>query len=126
MKKSLKKCFNLNYTNTVLYYYQEKFNSKYDKLSNEQKNVLKEFINSVDSTPGLRNFYNSKINELKSILIEESKSIKDKVTEIKIKEISKYLVEIDKTQKVTNDDLVDLLQYYELLKEIKVANAVQV
>ena len=104
----------------------EKFNSKYDKLSNEQKNVLKEFINSVDSTPGLRNFYNSKINELKSILIEESKSIKDKVTEIKIKEISKYLVEIDKTQKVTNDDLVDLLQYYELLKEIKVANAVQV
>ena len=37
----------------------EKFNSKYDNLSNEQKQVLKEFINSVDSTPGLRDFYNS-------------------------------------------------------------------
>ena len=32
------------------------------------------------------------------------------------------LVEIEKTYKVSNDNLVDLLQYYELVKEIKVAN----
>ena len=44
----------------------EKFNSKYENLSTEQKQVLKEFINAVDSTPGLRDFYNSKINELKN------------------------------------------------------------
>ena len=100
----------------------EKFNSKYESLSKEQKQVLKEFINSVDSTPGLREFYNSKINELKISLAENSKNIKDKATQIKIQEVSKYLVEINKTTKVTNDNLVDLLQYYELVKEIKVAN----
>ena len=100
----------------------EKFNSKYESLSKEQKQVLKEFINSVDSTPGLREFYNSKINELKISLVENSKNIKDKATQIKIQEVSKYLVEINKTTKVTNDNLVDLLQYYELVKEIKVAN----
>jgi hypothetical protein len=104
----------------------EKFNSKYDNLSNEQKQVLKEFINSVDSTPGLRDFYNSKIDELKSTLNEEAKTIKDKATQIKITEVAKYLVELDKTTKVDNNNLVDLLQYYELVKEIKVANAVQV
>ena len=92
----------------------EKFNSKYDNLSNDQKQVLKEFINSVDSTPGLRNFYNSKINDLKSILKEESKKIKDQVIQIKINEISK----------VNNDNLVDLLQYYELVKEIKISNGI--
>ena len=43
----------------------EKFNDKYDALTNDQKQVLKEYINSVDSTPDLRNFYNTKINELK-------------------------------------------------------------
>ena len=43
----------------------EKFNEKYKGLSDEQKQVLKEYINSVDSTPGLRDFYNSKINELR-------------------------------------------------------------
>jgi len=104
----------------------EKFNSKYDNLSNEQKQILKEFINSVDSTPGLRDFYNSKIDELKSTLNEEAKTIKDKAIQIKITEVAKYLVELDKTTKVNNDNLVDLLQYYELVKEIKVANGVQV
>jgi hypothetical protein len=104
----------------------EKFNSKYENLSTEQKQVLKEFINSVDSTPGLREFYNTKVSELKAALNEEAKNIKDKATQIKITEVSKYLVELDKTTKVGNDNLVDLLQYYELVKEIKVANGVQV
>ena len=100
----------------------EKFNSKYENLSEEQKQVLKEFINSVDSTPGLRDFYNSKIVELKSTLAEVNKNVKDKATQIKIQEVAKYLVELNKTAKVSNDNLVDLLQYYELVKEIKVAN----
>ena len=104
----------------------EKFNSKYENLSKEQKQVLKEFINSVDSTPGLRDFYNSKIKDLQATLNEEAKNIKDKATQIKIQEVAKYLVEIDKTTKVSNNNLVDLLQYYELVKEIKVANGVQV
>jgi hypothetical protein len=104
----------------------EKFNSKYENLSIEQKQVLKEFINSVDSTPGLRDFYNNKINELKTTLNKEAKTIKDKATQIKITEVAKYLVELDKTVKVNNDNLVDLLQYFELIKEIKVANEVQV
>ena len=104
----------------------EKFNSKYENLSKEQKQVLKEFINSVDSTPGLRDFYNSKIVELKSTLAEVNKNVKDKATQIKIQEVAKYLVELNKTAKVSNDNLVDLLQYFELVKEIKVANAVQV
>ncbi len=104
----------------------EKFNSKYENLSIEQKQVLKEFINSVDSAPGLRDFYNSKINELKSTLNKEAKNIKDKATQIKITEVTKYLVELNKTSKVNNDNLVDLLQYYELVKEIKIANGVQI
>ena len=104
----------------------EKFNEKYDGLSNEQKQVLKEFINSVDSTPQLREFYNNKITHLRSILNEESKNIKDKATQIKITEIAKMLTELSKTDKVSDDNLVDLLQYYELVKEIKTANGVQV
>lgn len=100
----------------------EKFNTKYQDLSIEQKQVLKEFINSVDSTPSLREFYNIKIGELKASLNNEAKSIKDKATQVKVQEISKLLTELDKNDKVSNNNLVDLLQYYELIKEIKVAN----
>ena len=104
----------------------EKFNSKYDMLSTEQKQVLKEYINSIDSTPSLRNFYNSKIVELKSTLKESLKNIKNKATQIKVNEVSKLLTELGKKDKVDSTNLVDLLQYYELIKEIKIANGVQV
>lgn len=104
----------------------EKFNTKYDSLTNDQKQVLKEYINSVESTPDLRNFYNTKINELKATLKEENINVKDKATQIKITEVAKYLTELDKTDKVGDDNLVDLLRYYQLVNEIQVANGIQV
>jgi hypothetical protein len=104
----------------------EKFNDKYNFLSDEQKDVLKEYINSVDSTPDLREFYNNKIKSLKNTLSEQNKNIKDKTTQIKINEVSKFLVELEKTDKVNDDNLVDLLRFYELIQEIKVANGIQV
>jgi len=102
----------------------EKFNTKHDNLSTDQKQILKEFINSVDSTPGLRNFYNTKIKNLKSSLIEESKKIKNNSVKIKVIEISKMLTEISKNTKINTDNLVDLLQYYELVNEIKISNEI--
>lgn len=100
----------------------ENFNDKYDSLSSDQKQVLKEFINSVDSTPGLRNFYNTKIGELKATLNEEAQNVKDKATQVKITEVAKFLTELSKSDKVNTNNLVDLLQYYELVNEIKIAN----
>ena len=100
----------------------EKFNDKYDTLTKDQKQVLKEYINSVDSTPDLRNFYNNKIVELKNSLNKESKNIKDKATKVKIIEVAKFLTELKKTDKVGDSNLVDLLRYYQLVNEIQIAN----
>ena len=104
----------------------EKFNEKYDSVSLEQKQILKEFINSVDSAPHLREFYNTKIAELKEHLSKSIKTIQDPATKVKVEEIAKHLVELDKTTKVNDDHLVDLMQYYELVQEIKKSNGVQV
>jgi hypothetical protein len=100
----------------------EKFNDKYEGLSEDQKQILKEYITAVDSTPSLREFYNKKVNILKSQLQVEAKNIKDKATKIKITEVAKLLIELDKAEKIGDDNLVDLLQYYELVKEIQIAN----
>jgi hypothetical protein len=96
----------------------EKFNGKYANLNENQKLVLKEFINSVDSAPTLRQFYNTKINEIKTSLQLLNKRVEDKAIKIKINEVSNFLVELGKTDNVGNDDLVNLLQYYELLEEL--------
>jgi len=96
----------------------EKFNGKYASLNDNQKSVLKEFINSVDSTPKLRDFYNSKIVDIKSQLTELNKKVQNKTIQIKITEIQSIINPLDKTSKIGNDDLVNLLQYYELLDEL--------
>ena len=96
----------------------KKFNGKYASLNDNQKIVLKEFIQSVDSTPKLREFYNIKIKEIKEELDKISKKVTDKATQIKLNEVAKLLSPLGKTANVGNDNLVNLLQYYELLEEL--------
>jgi len=97
----------------------EKFNEKYSSLNKDQKIILKEFVNSVDSTPKLRDFYNTKIEELKTKLNVLSPKISDKAVKIKLDEVIKLLTPLSKSHKVNDDNLINLLQYYELLNEIK-------
>jgi len=96
----------------------EKFNGKYESLNDNQKLVLKEFINSVDSTPKLKEFYNSKVGEIKEEINKLSKKVTDKAVQIKLNEVANLLSPLSKTANVGNDNLVNLLQYYELLEEL--------
>jgi hypothetical protein len=100
----------------------EKFNGKYSNLNKGQKEILKEFINSIDNTPRLKEIYNTKINELKISLKDFLKKIDNEVTKIKLVEVTKLLKEIDKGSKINNDDLINLLQYYELTEELSKIN----
>jgi predicted nucleic acid-binding Zn-ribbon protein len=96
----------------------EKFNGKYESLNDNQKVVLKEFINSVDSTPKLREFYNGKVGEIKEEINKLSKKVTDKAVQIKLNEVANLLSPLNKTANVGNNDLVNLLQYFELLEEL--------
>jgi hypothetical protein len=100
----------------------EKFNDKYGSLTDMQKEILKEFITSVDNTPRLKEFYNNKIEELKSTITEQSNLIKDKAIQIKLNEITNLLTPLNKRSNVSNDDLINLLQYCELVEELHVAH----
>ena len=100
----------------------EKFNGKYSDLYASQKEVLKEFITSVDSTPKLRTFYNNRIQQLKEELATISNTITDKAVQIKLNEVLPLIVEIEKNQPIRNENIVDLLQYCELVEELKAAH----
>lgn len=100
----------------------EKFNNKYSDLNTSQKNILKEFIESVDSTAYLKTFYNTEIQKIKSVLEIEIPKIKDETTKIKLLEVSKLIKELGKNHKIKNDHLIDLLQYHNLLEELKSIN----
>jgi len=100
----------------------EKFNGKYSNFHPSQKEILKEFITSVDSTPKLKTFYNNKIQEFKKELNKLSQEVTDKVISIKLSEVVPLIVEINKNVSIDNGHIVNLLQYAELIEEIKLAN----
>lgn len=100
----------------------EKFNGKYDSLASKQKLILKEYVNSIDNVPRLKTFYIGKINEIKNELTELNKATKSKVTKIKINEIVSLIKTPSKSYKLKDKDLVDLLQYCDLIDELETAN----
>jgi hypothetical protein len=100
----------------------DKFNNKYSDFSSDKKSILKEFINSVDNTNKLKEFYNVKVIEFKNKLIKLNTKTSNEVTKIKINEITNLLIELGKNDKVTNNNIVNLLQYCDLIEELKSTN----
>jgi hypothetical protein len=100
----------------------EKFNDKYADLNSNQKATLKEFINSVDNTPKLREFYNTKITEIKNTLLTLNKKVTNKAIQIKVNEVVNILPNLGKTDKVNDDHLINLLQHYQLVEELESVN----
>jgi len=97
----------------------EKFNNQYKDLLPEQKNILKEFIVSVNSSTRLRNVVNEEMTKLQTQISKLKNNITDKVVKIKLEEIQKAIVPVKNTQKVDDNHLVSLMQYYELVNELR-------
>jgi hypothetical protein len=100
----------------------ENFNTKYDELHPKQKDILKEYITSIDNTSRLKEFYTNKVNEIKEELISLNQHTKNPVTKIKINEVISLVTPPSKNTKITDNDLVDLLQYYDLINELETVN----
>lgn len=96
----------------------EKFNTKYDKLTTSQKNILKEFINNISNTTGLRDFVITESSSLQLKLQKKSLLVEDKVTNIKLKEVISLLNKNKKINRVDETHVHSLLLYHELLKEL--------
>jgi hypothetical protein len=97
----------------------EKFNSKYATLSDTQKNVLKEFINNITNTNKLRDFVNKNFTVIAEELNQIIPTVTDKTTQIKLSEVVTLLKPLDKTQNVKDENIISLLQYHQLIEELK-------
>lgn len=97
----------------------EKFNNQYKDLLPEQKNILREFIVSANSSIRLRNIVNEEMIKLGKDISTLKAKITDSVVRIKLEEIQKAIIPVKNTQKVDDNHLVSLMQYYELVNELK-------
>ena len=97
----------------------ERFNSKYNNMSDIQKSVLKEYINNISNTVKLREFVNESFLSIKAELMKLNKIVTDKTTQIKINEVVNILKPLDKNQNVKDDNIIALLQFHQLIAELK-------
>jgi hypothetical protein len=97
----------------------EKFNEKYSTLSQAQKSVLKEYINNITNTVKLREFVNEQYATIKKALTELTPAVTDKTVQIKLNEVITLLNPLDKNQNVKDENIISLLQYHQLVAELK-------
>jgi hypothetical protein len=102
----------------------EKFNTRFETLSNDQKDVLKEYINNITNTTNLKKYVDTKFTSLKESLLKLLSTIEDATIKIKVNETINLINPILESKVVKDDNIVALLQYQELHSELtKIHNA---
>jgi len=96
----------------------DNFNGKYKKLNSMQRNLLKEYINNISNTNSLREFINGEVKKVKEILNKILPRVNDDITKIKLTEAIKQVDGIKKGKIVKDKQVVSLMRYYELIKEL--------
>jgi len=98
----------------------DRFNEKYSsQLTNEQKSLLREYINTVTNSTTLKDYV---VRESKSIIknIEALKAtIPSKVIRIKLYEVANLLNKLTRKHMIEDKDVLTMLRYYELVNELK-------
>ena len=96
----------------------EKYNEKYGKLLGEQKAVLKRFM-SIGSEKELQEYVNEEFSKLLSEIQQCQDRVPAGIEKIKLKEAMKMLQPVPVTEKVGDDHIIKVLQFYDLLYELK-------
>ena len=97
----------------------EKFNEKYKGLGENQKTLLQEYVNAVSNSPALKTYINSEIKKVKTQLTKYSSKVTDDVIKIKLNETKNLIKPLCKKASVHDDNVSNLLNYYELVNELK-------
>ena len=114
--------FNKQDSDTRLLTYKvllEKFNDKYSGLQDNQKTLLKEYVNSVTNSPSLKSYINQEIKEVKKNLTRFTKKVEDKAVAVKLNETKEMIKPLNKKSSVNDNNVINLLNYYELINELK-------
>ena len=97
----------------------EKFNDKYSGLSEDQRDFLKEYINSISDTKRLRTYLNTKLLEVKTEITSLKATTKDRVLQIKLNEVLNFIKPMNPNESIKDEVLIGLMQYYQLISELK-------
>jgi len=97
----------------------ETFNKKYSNLDENQKSLLKNYINNVNNSSKFKDYYKEQLKEVVKTIHNLYSEMDDKVTKIKLKETINVLKSQRIKREVSDSQVSSLMMAYELVKEIK-------
>jgi len=97
----------------------ETFNKKYSNLDENQKALLKQYINNLTNTTGFKSYVESEIPKIVKELKSIQSKVSDKVTKIKLAETISVLSKTKIGKSVSDNQVSSLMMSYELIKELK-------
>jgi hypothetical protein len=97
----------------------ETFNKKYTNLDNNQKNLLKEYINNISNTSKFKDYLSVELPKIVAELKSIKAKIQDKVTTIKLSETISILEKMKMGKSVSDGQVSSIMLSYELIKELK-------
>ena len=97
----------------------EKFNKKYKKLTESQRDLLRKYIYNISNTNSLKEFIEKESIQIKKQLQSFLPKIDDKVTKIKLTEAINQIGNLLKGRIVEDNQVVALMRYYQLVRELK-------
>lgn len=97
----------------------DRFNDKYSELNEDQKLLLKNYINNISNTNSLREYIDNQLPVIKSKISKLSKNIDDDVVKIKLKEVISQLNKVKEGRVVKDSQVSAVLMSYELIKELE-------
>ena len=96
----------------------DKFNSKYSGLDENQKGLLNKYITNVNDTEALKEYIQTVIPTIKKGLQSHVSHINDAATRIKVERLSEMLCDVENINIVKESHVLNLLRYFDLLKEL--------
>jgi hypothetical protein len=96
----------------------EKFNKKYSDLSDNQKNLLREYIENVSNTNNLKLFVQSESSNIHKIFKNNIHKVTNKTLKIKLNEIVNLLEEYKNIKNVEENHISALLRYYSIIQDL--------
>lgn len=97
----------------------ETFNKKYSNLDENQKALLKQYINNLTNTTGFKSYLENEIPKIVKELKSIQSKISDKVTKIKLAETISVLSKTKIGKSVSDNHVSSIMMSYELIKELK-------
>lgn len=96
-----------------------KYNEKYKVLNEDQKNLLRRYINRISNSNSLNEYITKEFERIKPLILHEAEKETDDVLKIKLKEIAAGIDKILEKKKFNEEKMEQLMHYYELLEELK-------